>query len=453
MAKPERSEVRSSFIAFCVFAALIILTLIIVIWNRKSCLGRVRLSSIIPLAIGGAMATYHFNNIRGFPFKHRYHIEAATLRTAYGLSSITMDFAAAWALVVMVWLSSLEKTSKLTPAHTSLVQRKHSSGYFYIMLVDLAVFGCLSAAVVIAGTFIPFEIKQCSTYKDSLMFALFAKATGEYRTFDACEKAFWIQSMTAISATITLLQIILELQFVNLPNGLRFAILFAIRLVRRPHTKHENDIELGDVDSSLKRSEQEDLAIEVTRLVEKHPHYAELIASVKESKFVASREHLELLARRSCAGKTKSQCWACEAVICEDCSVSRFDVPVPRTRHHITQCLAMCTTCYLITASSQPAAFSATLNPTDLSRQHRGCKFEEKERTMAGEVSLCRTCGKLVPGEISAIREAREAMRLAVTLKRDILCAECEKPIPKHKRRWWICGQGDHDCHWGGHDV
>ena len=113
----------------------------------------------------------------------------------------------------------------------------------------------------------------------------------------------------------------------------------------------------------------------------------------------------------------------------------------------------MCTSCYLIRGSSQPAAFSATLNPTDLSRQHHACSFEEKRRATAGDVSICKTCAKGTPAEISIRREEREENILARTLRRGILCAECEKPIPKRKRRWWICGQGDHDCHWGGHEV
>ncbi|KAM7215864.1 hypothetical protein V8F06_008720 [Rhypophila decipiens] len=456
MASIGHSVVRSSFIAFCVFAAIILLLLVIAIWKRKSWLGRIRLFTVIPLALGGAMATYQFNDIRGFSFRDQHQSRAATLRSVYGLSSITMDFAAAWSIIVVMCLGRLKSASKSASAAITTLDRKHSSAYFYLVMVDIAVLGCLLASVIIAGSFIPLEIRQCSSSNSisSLMIALLAKGTHEFpgANTGACDKGFWIQSMTGISAALTLCQIVLQLPLVNLPNGFRFAIFFAIRLFRRPRSTHR-DIELGGCDMSLICSKASNLEEEVAHLVEKHPHYADLVAAAKELRGIASPKHLDLFARRACVGKTKSQCWACEGIICDDCTTSRFNVPAPRTTNHVVHCVAMCTTCYLVKASSQPAAFSATLNPTDLSHQHQGCKFEEKKRAMTGEVSLCQTCAKRTPESISASRETREERMLALALKRVVLCAECEKPIPKRKRRWWICSLGDHDCHWGGHEV
>ena len=111
-------------------------------------------------------------------------------------------------------------------------------------------------------------------------------------------------------------QIVLEFPLVNTPNGLRFAIFFVIRLVRRPGSKHR-DLERAEVEEPLMGTDKANLDEEVARLVEKHPHYADLLSAVQESKGIASPEHLELIAEKGCGGNTKSQCWACEGVICD----------------------------------------------------------------------------------------------------------------------------------------
>jgi len=132
--------------------------------------------------------------------------------------------------------------------------------------------------------------------------------------------------------------------------------------------------------------------------------------------------------------------------------VNRSSIPVPRTTAHITGCYAICTACYLVKGTSQPAKFSATFNPTDLSLQHHGCS--NSNPTAVGKmVELCLGCSSRSPEENCADREEREQRMLAKTLMRRVLCSKCEKPIPKQKRRWWICGAGDHECHWAGHEV
>ena len=82
--------VHSTLIAFCVFAAITLLVLIIAIWARKSWLGRIRMFTIIPLALAGAMATCLFNQIRGFGFLDKYHSQVATLFAVYGIASVTV---------------------------------------------------------------------------------------------------------------------------------------------------------------------------------------------------------------------------------------------------------------------------------------------------------------------------------------------------------------------------
>ncbi|KAK0616947.1 hypothetical protein B0T14DRAFT_538650 [Immersiella caudata] len=233
---------------------------------------------------------------------------------------------------------------------------------------------------------------------------------------------------------------------INLPTTLRFAIFFAIRLIRRPRLKRR-DLELGEAGHEMSQS----LEDELMKLVEKHPHYSDLLTVFRESKGVVSSEHIEMIAEK-CCGDQKRQCWACDGVICDNCEVMRSSVPVPRTTDHVTGCYAICTSCYLVKGTSQPAKFSATLNPTDLSKQHHGCS-KTKPEAMSNEVALCPACAKRSPEENSADREGRELRMLAKTLMRRILCSKCEKPMPKEKRRWWICGAGDHECHWSGHEV
>ncbi|KAK0640823.1 hypothetical protein B0T16DRAFT_202587 [Cercophora newfieldiana] len=235
---------------------------------------------------------------------------------------------------------------------------------------------------------------------------------------------------------------------VNLPTTLRFAAFFMIRLIRRPSLRRK-DVERGE--DMCEKPTTEALEEEVEGLLAKHPHYCDLLTVFRESKGVASPEHVEILAQKCCVG-SKSQCWACDGVVCEGCKVKRSSIPLPRTTDHVTGCYAICTPCYLVKGTSQPAKFSATLNPTDLSLQHHGCS-KNTPAVVPKEVGLCPGCSKRSPEQNSADREEREQRMLVKALLRRILCSKCQKPIPKEKRRWWICGTGDHECHWSGHEV
>jgi len=76
-------------IAFSIFCALPALLTVLAIWKRFSWLGRLRLATVIPLAVAGALATKLFNPIRTESWNPQYK-EAGTLRTIFGIASVTV---------------------------------------------------------------------------------------------------------------------------------------------------------------------------------------------------------------------------------------------------------------------------------------------------------------------------------------------------------------------------
>lgn len=198
------------------------------------------------------------------------------------------------------------------------------------------------------------------------------------------------------------MQSVMLLPIVAFPPLLRLVFFIGIRYVRRPYLKLRDE-ELGPAE---------------------HP--------------------------ADCNGDKKSQCWACDAIICTNCKTKRFNVTAPRTAHHVTDCYAVCTMCYLTKWSAQPAALSEALHPTDLAKHHAGCGLAKLPASV--NVELCVSCSGKSAEDLTAVRERREEVMLQRLLARRIFCAKCEKPVPKEKRRWWICATGDHECHWGGHE-
>src|SRR5690348_4466192 len=143
-----------------------------------------------------------------------------------------------------------------------------------------------------------------------------------------------------IIALPTVLRFLLFPILIGIPTGLRFLFYVSIRYVRR------RGVKLRDEESGATA----------------HP--------------------------ATCTGEKKSQCWACDGIICTGCKVKRNDITAPRTTHHVTECYAVCTTCYLTKWSSQPSAeFLAAFHPTDLSKQHAECGLIKASGVV--EVELC----------------------------------------------------------------
>lgn len=125
-------------------------------------------------------------------------------------------------------------------------------------------------------------------------------------------------------------------------------------------------------------------------------------------------------------------------------------MPVPRTQSHSTSCFAVCTKCYLLRAPARPAPFEATKNTDDLSLQHyESCKAKSAEPLAS--VMACGSCAKDTVDEMSQTRERRDTESLRRSQAGRLWCAECQKSLGKGRRRWFICDQGWHECHWQGH--
>ncbi|KAK4171645.1 hypothetical protein QBC36DRAFT_390992 [Triangularia setosa] len=432
--------VYDHLIAYSVFAVFTFLLTILGI-RKRSGIARLRLLSVIPYSVSAALTTRLYNAIQNRRYPRDFQPYLDRLNASYGILAIVSVFAATWAFLMWIVLGLIKEKAQGWEK-----QRRRSSFYFYILIADLAVATCLVAGVVLSSTFVPWNMDHCGnpTYGNSKFISGIRLAYGDDDNWAACRRSLTIHVMAAVTVALILLQGILLLPWVSLPNGIRYAIYLTIRIIRRP--SKQTDIELGDPE---KRSK--DLTEEISKQIEQHPHYSDLIGVLKSSQDLVITEHLEVLAKR-CCGKNKGQCWACDGITCDGCKEMTKGIPMPRTTHHITDCYAICTGCYLLKCSSKTAALSAAFNPTNLSLQHDGCSRKQTS-TIQEAVKLCRGCAKLTPDKIRGIREDREQKLLAKTLVRRLLCSMCEKPMPKTKRRWWICGLGNHECHWAGHEV
>ncbi|KAK0672346.1 hypothetical protein QBC41DRAFT_313649 [Cercophora samala] len=439
MAEPEDIQVvYDHIIAHSVFSALTLLATVIGIRNRTA-VATVRLLSVIPYTISAALAIRLYNAIRGQHYPGDFQPYLDRLNAGYGILAIVGVFSAVWTFVMWITLG-LAKTDARDK------ERRRSSFYFYILIADLMIATCLVAGVAVSSTFVPWNMNHCADpfYQNSKFISGIRVAYQDKDNWTACRRGIAIHVMAAVTVVLILAQGVLLLPWINLSNAVRLALYLTIRIASRSSTRP--DVELVKVER-----QGQDLTEEISKQIEQHPHYSDLVGVLKKSRHFVLTEHIEMLAKR-CCGENKSQCWACNAIICDGCKAMVKGIPMPRTRHHITGCYAICTGCYLIKASSKPAAFSAAFNPTNLSLQHHGCSLKQTS-TIQEAVELCLACSKLKPDQIREIKEEREQKLLAKTLVRRILCAKCEKPLPKKKRRWWICGSGDHECHWAGHEV
>jgi len=115
-------------------------------------------------------------------------------------------FAAAWDLIAWIILWILKKESSSASSDVRTLDRKRSSAYFYLIVVDLAVLGCLLASVIIGGAFNPWRETLCSdpTHRNSLMIALIQKASDDYSNTEACQRSFYILVMSGVSAFVSL---------------------------------------------------------------------------------------------------------------------------------------------------------------------------------------------------------------------------------------------------------
>ncbi|KAK4200877.1 hypothetical protein QBC40DRAFT_224495 [Triangularia verruculosa] len=431
--------VYDHLIAFSVFAVFTFLLTVLGI-RKRSGLARLKLLSVVPYSVSAALTTRLYNAIRDQRYPRDFQPYLNRLTAAYGILSVVGVFLATWALIMWLVLGLVKERA---PGREK--KRRRSSFYFYVLTVDIAITGCLVAGIALSSTFVPWNIKHCDdpVYLDSKFISGIRVAYRDENNGAACRRGLTIHAMAAVAVTLIIAQCILLLPWVNLPNGIRFVIYQTIRIVKRP-VRH-SDVELGDLES---RSQV--LREEISKQIEQLTHYSDVVSTLSSSVAFTSTEYLEILAER-CCGEDKSQCWACDAMICAGCKVLREKIPVPRTTHHITDCYAICTGCYLMKWSSKPAAFSAAFNSTNLTVQHDGCSRKQTGTIQA--VKLCRRCSEGTLDQIRDMREAREQKLLAKTVVRRLLCSMCERPIPKEKRRWWICGSEDHECHWAGHEV
>ncbi|KAF4982822.1 hypothetical protein FZEAL_1614 [Fusarium zealandicum] len=85
------------------------------------------------------------------------------------------------------------------------------------------------------------------------------------------------------------------------------------------------------------------------------------------------QRRIESLCEASCLAGQKSECWACERVICEGCKEQRPKIPFSRVEDHFVHCYAVCTICYLLSAPGQPAPFRSKWKKEDLELQHVNC--------------------------------------------------------------------------------
>ncbi|VBB76565.1 Putative protein of unknown function [Podospora comata] len=435
----EVQVIYDHLIAHSVFSAFILFLTIVGLRNRTA-LATLRLLSVIPYTISAALAARLYVAIRNRHYPRDFQLYLDRLNVSYGILAIVGVFSAVWTFLMWILLGCIKRKA---PGK----ERTRSSLYLYVLITDLMVAGSLIAGVAVSSTFVPWNMNHCSqpSYQNSKFISGIRVAYRDNDNWTACRRGIAIHVMAAVTIVLVLAQGILLLPWVNLPNAIRYAIYLTIRIVRK--TSKQTDIELGKV-----KKRDQDLTDEISKQIEQHPHYSDLISVIKDkSQDFVIAQHLEMLAK-ICCGENKSQCWACDAIICKDCMAMVKGIPVPRTRCHITGCYAICTSCYLVKGSSKPAAFSAAFNPTNLSLQHDKCSLKQTN-TIQEAVNLCQGCSQLQPDRIREIKEEREQKMLAKTLVRRILCATCEKPLPKKKRRWWICGSGDHECHWAGHEV
>ncbi len=144
----------------------------------------------------------------------------------------------------------------------------------------------------------------------------------------------------------------------------------------------------------------------------------------------------------SCSG-ARSECWACCTMICPGCQHRHrlLGLKAPRTNHHIENCFAICTSCYLgkLSGAEHDACFTAALHSGGLSRQHQPqtCPHHEKKTEnnnrvniavllSSDTIALCRSCGSLSnPEDHGSQREEGDGCVPASRQASNPLCVLC----------------------------
>jgi len=83
-----------------------------------------------------------------------------------------------------------------------VLKRKRSTSYFYLLLADLAIVGCLVAGVAVSSASFPWLLNSCSEprYAESRVMIGIRLAAGDVSRDAACRRGAMIQVMGMASA-------------------------------------------------------------------------------------------------------------------------------------------------------------------------------------------------------------------------------------------------------------
>jgi hypothetical protein len=102
----------------------------------------------------------------------------------------------AWFILLM-----LKGAAKGTRPEAEVMNRKRSTGYFYLLLVDLAIVACLVASVAVSSASFPWTFNGCDNkeYAESRVILGVMRAAGDKGRFAACRRGVIIQIMSLVS--------------------------------------------------------------------------------------------------------------------------------------------------------------------------------------------------------------------------------------------------------------
>lgn len=190
----------------------------------------------------------------------------------------------------------------------------------------------------------------------------------------------------------------------------------------------------------------------------KHLHYAEFadLHRIAASDDIPN-DQVQALRLQTCESGSKTQCWSCGNQICKSCTV-KAETPIPESTQHLQYCLPYCSLCHLI--------FLCSRESKDIENTGKRCNIpshiDQQTQTPAEVVvsekerSLCWTCARLEPEEITKVFERRDLVETR-RMARNLQCHACSRKLGWSKstgeqpRCWWRCDSCSSTCWWDNH--
>ncbi|KAF4471910.1 hypothetical protein FALBO_1171 [Fusarium albosuccineum] len=368
--------------------------------------GVLRFWSVVPLALYGPIVVlfpwYYFGPGHLHPgYKFLVRILLAKLVIVTPLTSRQGIWLPIWPLVSSFIANQCKKNGSMDDWSSS----QRSRGPFYILIVDLA----LIATLMMDACRYPMGSARSAWTFDSDLGKLM--------------RIFVI--LLFASRDAMLVPIASFPRTIGVPAVLVTRFIFSGRF-SRAERRQPDDLESLLADVAGRRRNTLAVLVKDDRIAQgiaSNLHYGDLVNLSLASKLTrralfdpspdpsSRQDRIESLCVSSCVNGKKSECWACERVICEKCKVQRETLQSSRVKNHFTYCYAVCTICYLLSAPGGAAPFQAKWNMKDLELQHVNCcQFQWPQSE--GSVDLCPHCSALDDAAVTAKREAKDAHRL-----------------------------------------